>query len=55
MNDHDFFSVRKESDGQYIILRNGERFLTCSGTLEEAANITRLLNKDAERVKDEGQ
>ena len=33
----------------YVITKNGDHFLTCTGTQAEAENIVKLLQKDIEK------
>ncbi len=50
MNDFDLYCVRQKPDGKYIITKNGDFFIECSDSKEEAENIANLLNSDG-RVK----
>ena len=52
MNDQpvlDFFSYRKNEDGTYTILKNGDSFLPCTGTEQDAKNIVETLERDRKR------
>ena len=40
------FSYTQSSDGSYIILKNGDFYLRCSGSEESAKNIIKLLTKE---------
>ena len=46
MENFDFFSYRCEGDGTYTVLKNGEPFLTCSGSETDAKNLVRMLQED---------
>lgn len=45
----DQFDYYFESEGCYIITRNGDFFLSCCGTETETKNIVELLRRDSER------
>ena len=51
-NDYDVFSYRQEQDG-YIITKNGDFFLLCTGGEAEAKRIAEILNKDEKRTRRE--
>lgn len=46
MNDLDFFGYRREPDGTFSVLKNGELFLTCTGSETDAQNMVSLLQND---------
>ena len=54
MQSYDVYSLAK-ADGKFIILRNGDRLLECTGSKADAENIIRLLNADVEKSRKERQ
>lgn len=48
MQIYDFFDYTVAPDGTYTILKNGEPFLTCTGSETDAKNLVNLLQEDAE-------
>lgn len=47
MQNYDFFDCRAEEDGTFTVLKNGEPFLTCTGSETDARNLVRLLQEDS--------
>ena len=48
MGSYDFFDFSVNPDGTYTILKNGEPFLTCTGSETDAKNLVKLLQEDVE-------
>ena len=46
----DVFGYRKNIDGTFEILKNGEHLLTCTGNERAAQNIVALLNTDGRLI-----
>lgn len=51
-DNYDVFSLRME-DGNYIITKNGDFFLFCTGGEAEAKRIVETLNKDEKRTRED--
>ena len=49
MTEDDLYDYRPAADGSYIITKNGEPFLTCTGTAEDAQDLVDLLRNDVVR------
>lgn len=52
-DNYDVFSLRRLEDGNYIITKNGDFFLFCTGGEAEAKRIVEILNKDEKRSREE--
>lgn len=48
MINYDFFGYYQNGEN-YIITKNGEYFLTCTGSEAEARNIVETLRKDVQK------
>lgn len=53
MDTFDFYHLAEGQDGKFLIMKNGEFLLECTGTRKDAENIVRLLNEDVERTRKE--
>ena len=47
MQNYDFFDCVRAADGGFIIRKNGEPFLNCNGSEDDAKQIVRLLQEDS--------
>ena len=50
--ENDIYSYIRLPDGEYIITKNGDHFLTCNGSESDAKHIVHILNSDVERMKE---
>lgn len=46
MGNYDFFDYVRVADGGFVIRKNGEPFLNCNGSEEDAKQIVKLLLED---------
>lgn len=44
-----FFSYRKNEDGTFTVLKNGEYFITCMGSENAVQNLVKALQEDNEK------
>lgn len=54
MPEYDFYSCGQDEEGEYVIFKNGEPFLRCTGSLGDAEEIVRNLNNDVKRMAEDG-
>lgn len=49
--DFDVYAYAHGADGNYIITKNGDFFLTCTGSEEDAKNLVKIIQEDANRAR----
>lgn len=45
----DFYDYRKNEDGTFTVLKNGDFFLICTGSEMDVQNLVKLLQEDSEK------